>query len=70
MLVVRKYLYDICVKHGLIARHIAQHLDISTEMVFMPSREEIIALAVSHTKQSKERNKLKSELGGGRATAA
>jgi hypothetical protein len=62
-MVVRKYLYDICTDAGLKARHIIDHLDIATELVFVPSRVEIVAMAVQHTKQTKSRVKTATELG-------
>jgi len=63
MLVVRKHLLDVCVDAGLITRHINQHLDIATALVFVPSEAELIGLAVAHTKRSKERVGLRDELG-------
>jgi hypothetical protein len=62
--VVRKYLFDICKDHGLVARHIVECLDVATELVFVPSRSELLALATSHTELSKIRAKVKRDLKG------
>jgi hypothetical protein len=64
LMVVRKYLHDICVEAGLIPRHILQHLDISVELVFIHSRQEITALAIHHTNKGKMRSALAQKLGG------
>lgn len=69
-LVVRKHLHDLCVDRGLIARHIIDHLDIATELVFIPSREQLIALALPHTELSKIRVGVSNDLGGSQATIA
>lgn len=54
-LVIRKFLYDLCVDRGLLARHIGDHLDIATEMVFIPSRAQLTAAAIRHTELSELR---------------
>lgn len=69
-LVVRKFIYDLCADHGLIARHINDHIDIATELVFIPSRDQLIALAMAHTELSKVRLGVSHDLGGPRATIA
>ncbi len=69
-LVVRKYLHDVCVDRGLIARHINDHLDIATELVFVPSRNQLLALALSQTELTKTRHGVRDDLGGPRATLA
>jgi len=69
-LVVRKYLYEVCVERGLIARHINDHVDIATELVFIPSREQLTALAIPHTGLSVIRHKVNHDLGGPRADLA
>lgn len=69
-LVVRKFLYETCVERGLIARHINEHVDIATELVFIPSREQLTALAISHTQLSTVRHSVERDLGGPRATLA
>ncbi len=63
-LVVRKFLYDKSVEHGVIARHIAQNLDIAVQLVFVPSKSELLALAVKHTPLSKIRDEVSDKLGG------
>lgn len=63
LLVVRKFLHDVCKESGLRARHINQHLDIATEMVFIPTKSELTALAIAHTNRSLVHNELKRELG-------
>lgn len=45
-LVVRKYLYDICVQKKMRARHIAEHLDLAVQVVLVPSKSELVAAAV------------------------
>jgi len=69
-LVVRKYLYDLCKEQGLIARHINEHIDIATELVFVMSRVELEASAISHTYRSKIRERVRLELEGGRPKVA
>ncbi len=69
-LVVRKYLYDICVDHGLLARHIVDHLDIATELVFVPSNNILVAAAIRHTQLSVARQEVYNDLNGPRPTVA
>jgi hypothetical protein len=69
-LVVRKHLYDVCLDAGLIARHINDHLDIATELVFVPSRKQLTALAIAHTDLTITRRMVSNDLGGPRATLA
>ena len=69
-LTVRKYLYDLCVERKLIARHIVDHLDIATELVFVPSRNQIIAAAIRHTELSQARNEVHRSLTGRLADVA
>lgn len=64
LLVVRKFLYDCCKEHGVLPRHIQTNLDFAVEMIFMPSREELLARAVRHTKVYQERTRIRDELGG------
>jgi siderophore synthetase component len=63
-LVVRKYLYDLCRERGLLARHINDHLDIATNLVFVPSRDELTGLAIPFTERSKIRDRVRKELNG------
>jgi hypothetical protein len=69
-LVIRKYLHDECEKAGLMARHIHEHLDIATALVFVPSKNELIASAIQHTELSKIRSRVHKELEGDRPTVA
>lgn len=69
-LVVRKYLHDLCVEHGLLARHIADHVDIATELVFIPSRQQLTAAAIRHTELSKLRHGVMTDLRGQLPTVA
>jgi len=69
-LVVRKYIFDVCVERGLIARHINDHIDIATELVFVPSRTQLTALALNFTELTKTRRQVANDLGGPRATIA
>lgn len=64
VLVVRKFLYDLCVEHGVLARHIVENLDFAVEVVFMPSTADLLAKAVRHTKRYEERTRVRDELGG------
>ncbi len=63
VLVVRKYLADVCFEAGLLTRHTLQHLDIATALVFVPSKAELTALAIAHTVVSRERSLVRDELG-------
>jgi len=49
ILCVRKYLYDNCILHGVLARHINDNVDFATELVFVPMRDELCKLALKHT---------------------
>jgi hypothetical protein len=69
-LVVRKYLYDLCRERGLVARHIVDHLDMATALVFVPSREELVSLAITQTALSRDRGRIRKGLGGGSPTTA
>jgi hypothetical protein len=69
-MVVRKYLYDLCVERKLIARHINEHLDIAMALVFIPSKEELISEAMSQTGRSKILLQAREALGGGTSTIA
>jgi hypothetical protein len=64
ILCVRKFLYDECEGHGLMKRHIAANLDFAVEMIFVPSRSELEALAVHHTRVSVHRDVARDSLGG------
>lgn len=63
-LVVRKYLYDTCVEAGLVARHIVDHLDIATELVFVPSKQQLVAAAIRHTATTISREREMADLRG------
>jgi hypothetical protein len=63
-LVVRKYIYDLCTERGLLARHIVDHLDIATELVFIPSRAQLTAAAIRHTELSALRHGVLRDLAG------
>lgn len=69
-LVVRKYLYDLCIDHKLLARHICSHLDVATELVFVPSTDQLTAAAVRHTRLSKVRLEIMQDLAGPRPAVA
>jgi hypothetical protein len=69
-LVIRKYLYDLCTERKLIARHINEHLDIAVAIVFIPSKDELVAEALSNTERSKVLLQAREALGGGAATIA
>lgn len=63
-LCIRKFLYDECVKHGLVARHIVENLDFAVEAVYVPSKHELLAKAVRHSNTVKRRFSVSRELGG------
>lgn len=69
-LTVRKFIYDLCVEHKLLARHICDHIDIATELVFIPSRNQLLACAVRHTDLSILREGVHRELTGVRPSIA
>lgn len=69
-LTVRKFLYDTCVSDGLLARHINEHIDIATELVFVPSRQQLTAAAVRHTQVSSLRQGVLTDLAGPRPSVA
>jgi len=48
-LVVRKYLYDICVARNVRTRHIVENLDFSVSTFFIPTHDRLVALAVPKT---------------------
>jgi len=60
---VRKFLFDECVQHGLVARHIVENLDFATEMVFVPMAYELSKLAIKHTETVNNNNIVASLLG-------
>jgi len=51
---VRKFLYDLCVQHGVLARHINDNLDFATELVFVPMKSDLQRLAIKKTNRTKE----------------
>ncbi len=61
---VRKFLYDECVSHGVLARHIVDNLDFAVEAVYVPSRSELLAKAVRHTKLAEIRSAVGKKLDG------
>jgi len=44
--IVRKFLYEECVKHGLRPSHISRILDLATNLVFIPSKFEVESVEV------------------------
>lgn len=68
-LCIRKYLYDLCLAHGVIARHIAENVDFATEMVFIPTSWELQSAATHKTITSKTKAKVLGHLRDGRAQA-
>jgi len=69
-LCVRKHLFDTCVADGLLARHINDHIDIATELVFIPSRSHLTAAAIRHTELSRLRLGVMQDLAGPRPSVA
>jgi hypothetical protein len=69
-LTIRKFLYDLCRERGLIARHIADHLDVATALVLVPSRVEIQAAAILKTAKTRNaRDLLHMVAGDGHSVA-
>jgi hypothetical protein len=68
-LVIRKYLYDRCVDHGVLPRHIAMNLDFAVETVFVPTDDDIVARAVPHTYVAKRKTALRDYFGDPTPTA-
>jgi len=64
MAIVRKFVLDEMVEHGVIARHISKTIDAIVETVFVHSERELVALAIRHTKKAKERAKVARALAG------
>lgn len=62
---VRKYLYDLCVEHGVLARHISENLDFATTLVFVPMRDDLRAHAIMKTLVVSEAFSLAKLLGFG-----
>lgn len=60
---ISMFLYDECVSHGLKARHICQNLDFALEMIFVPTDDELVALSVRFTENTKRMTEIKSQLG-------
>jgi hypothetical protein len=60
---VRKYLYDLCVSHGVLARHIGENVDLACELVFIPTASELQAMAMQESAYGKYKNQVKSRLG-------
>jgi len=59
---VRKYLYDLCVVHGVIARHICENVDIASELVFIPTAHELETLAMQSSRYGKRQQTVRSIL--------
>jgi hypothetical protein len=70
VMVVRKYLVDLCEEAGLLPRHILDHVDIATHLVFEPTESELVALAIRRTEQSKNRHIVRGQLGLAAANVA
>lgn len=47
---VRKYLYDACIEHGVLARHIVENVDFASELVFVPTKDDLTRFAISKSK--------------------
>jgi hypothetical protein len=66
---VRKYLYDICISHGVVARHIAENVDFATEMVFIPTAWEMRTAAITKTNTTKGKERVMRQLRGAETSA-
>jgi hypothetical protein len=60
---VRKFLYDACVSHGVLARHINENLDFAVEMVFIPTKSDMIRMAMRKTAAVSDCTKVAALLG-------
>lgn len=60
---VRKYLYDACIDHGVLARHIADCLDIAVSLVFVRTDSELINAAAASCNYVKKQSWVASLLG-------
>jgi hypothetical protein len=63
-LVLRKYGYDICREHGVIARHIVENLDFAVEAALIPSDRDLVNRAMKHSEERARRKTLLDRLGG------
>lgn len=66
---VRKYLYDACIEHGVLARHIADSLDIAVSLVFVRTDSELINAAAASCNYVRKQSWIASLLGAGPASA-
>jgi hypothetical protein len=64
MSIVRKFVLDEMVEHGVIARHIRKTIDAIVELVFVHSEDELVALAIRHTEKVKKRARVARALAG------
>jgi hypothetical protein len=60
---VRKYLYDHCVEHGVLARHVWENVDIATEMVFVPTDMELQCAAIQSVPDVRAAHRLMDSFG-------
>jgi len=60
---VRKYLYDQCIDHGVLARHIWENVDFATEIVFLPTSTEMVTAALQHSKIVKNNKRMYASFG-------
>jgi hypothetical protein len=63
LMCVRKFLYDACVSHGVLARHINENLDFAVEMVFIPTKSDMIRMAMRKTAAVSDCTKVAALLG-------
>lgn len=66
---VRKYLYDACIEHGVLARHIADSLDMAVGLVFVRTDAELINVAAASCNYVKKQSWVASLLGGHSSSA-
>jgi hypothetical protein len=59
---VRKFMVDLCLEHGIVARHITANVDIATALVFVYSKEELLAKAIARTELTQMRASVAQEL--------
>lgn len=60
---VRKYLYDACIEHGVLARHIGENIDFACELVFVPTKDDLTRFAISKSKTVIDANIVSTLLG-------
>jgi hypothetical protein len=61
-LVVRNFVYNLCVENRLTTRHMNDHIDIATSLVFVPTDEYLTSLAYKLTAPVRIRNEVRRRI--------